>query len=206
MLDRGGLLVAQMVEEDVAELAACAPSQRIQDHFMLAHRFAPALAFAGKIGGVANPAYPPGEVGISRQQYSVAGGLDNFLMDELVDLEVAVHVAMQVEAVHFVMQALDFGNFLISDVFACQASGKTLQSAHDIKELAQLVLAQLPDARSPVGQQIDQSFRCQDFQSRASRRAGDPERGPQRTLGQAAAVWDVALHDVVPQSRENLGV
>src|SRR4030088_2184762 len=123
MLDRGGLLVAQMVEEDVAELAACAPSQRIQDHFMLAHRFAPALAFAGKIGGIANTAYPAGEVGISRQQCSVAGCLDNFLMNELVGAEVAVHVAMQVEAVHFVMQPLDFGDFPISNVFACETSG-----------------------------------------------------------------------------------
>src|SRR3982074_3909493 len=122
MLDRGGLLVAQMVEEDVADFSACAPSQRIQDHFMLAHRFAPALAFAGKIGGVANPAYPPGEVGISRQQYSVAGRLDNFLMDELVDLEVAVHVAMQIEAVHFVVQPLDFSDFHIRDAFACESS------------------------------------------------------------------------------------
>src|SRR5882757_8427039 len=167
MVDRGSSLVAQMLEEDVAEFAACSSPQRLEDHFVLAHRLAPALALAGKISGIADAAYPAGEIGVSRQQCSVAGRFDNFLMDELVDLEVAVHVAMQVEAVHFVMQALDFGNFPLSDVFACQSSGKTLQSAHDIKELAQLVLAQLPDARPPVGQQIDQSFRCQDFQSLA---------------------------------------
>src|SRR3984893_6302604 len=117
MLDRGGPLVAQMVEEDVAKLAACPPPQRVEDHFMLAHRFAPALAFAGKIGGIADTAYPAGEIGISRQQCSVARRLDNFLMDELVGPEVAVHVAMQIEAVHFVMQPLDFGGSPISDVF-----------------------------------------------------------------------------------------
>src|ERR1700737_4618363 len=115
MRDRGGSLVAQVLEEDVAKLAARPPPQRVEDHFMLAHRLAPALALAGKISGIADAAYSAGDIGISRQQCSVAGRLDNFLMDELVDLQVAVHVAMQVEAVHYVMQPLDFGDFLIRD-------------------------------------------------------------------------------------------
>src|SRR6266852_8014492 len=137
MLDRGGSLVAQMLEQDVAELAACPPPQRLEDHLMFAHRLAPALALAGEIGGIADAAYPAGEIRIGRQQCSVAGRLDDFLMDELVDLEIAVHVAMQVEAVHFVMQPLDSGDFLIGDVFAGETSGKTLKAAHYVKELAQ---------------------------------------------------------------------
>src|ERR1700737_966599 len=72
MFDRGGPLVAQMVEQDVAELTARPPPQSLEDHFMLAHRFAPALAFAGKIGRVANAADPAGEVGIGREQGRVA--------------------------------------------------------------------------------------------------------------------------------------
>src|SRR5665647_76233 len=64
MLHRGGPLVAQMPEQDVAELAAGATTQRVQDGFVFAHRFAPAVTLAGKIGGIANPANSPGEVGI----------------------------------------------------------------------------------------------------------------------------------------------
>src|SRR5258708_6730239 len=65
VLDGGGALVAQMDEQDVAELAAGAATQRVQDGFVLPHRFTPALPLAGKIRGVANPADPPGEVGVS---------------------------------------------------------------------------------------------------------------------------------------------
>src|ERR1700730_12885840 len=136
MRDRGGSLVAQMLEEDVAKLAARPPPQRVQDHFMLAHRLAPALPLASKIGGIADAAYPAGEIGTGRQQCSVAGRLDNFLMDELVDLEVAVHVAMQVEAVHFVVQPLDFSDFHIRDAFACESSGERSKYAHDVNKLA----------------------------------------------------------------------
>ena len=206
MLDRGGALVAQMVEQDVRELAARPPPQRVEDHFMLAHRFAPALALAGKIGGIADAPDPAGEIGVSRQQGSVARGLDNFVMDGLVDPEVAVHVAAQIEAVHFVMQPLDPGDLLVGDVFAGETPGKSLQAAHHVKQLAQFALAQLPDARAPVGQQIDQPFRRQNLQGLAQRRAGDPEHGAQLALRHTAAVRDVALHDVVAQAGEDFVV
>ena len=62
MLDRGRSLVAQMVEQDVRELTARPPPQRVEDHFMLAHRFAPALALAGEIGGIADAPDPAGEI------------------------------------------------------------------------------------------------------------------------------------------------
>src|SRR5262245_12082735 len=66
MLDRGSTLVAQMVEQDVAQLASGAPAQRIEDRLMLAHRLSPALPLARKIGGIAHPADPPGKIGVSR--------------------------------------------------------------------------------------------------------------------------------------------
>src|SRR3981189_3885885 len=63
MLDGGGPLVAQMHEQDVAQLAAGPATQRVQDGLMLAHRLTPALSLAGKIRGVANPANPSGQAG-----------------------------------------------------------------------------------------------------------------------------------------------
>src|SRR5262249_43070137 len=93
VLDRGGALVAQMGEQDVGELAASAAPQRFQDRLMLAHGLAPALPLAGEIGGIADAADASGETGVSRKQDGVARGLDDLLVDELVDAEIAVHVA-----------------------------------------------------------------------------------------------------------------
>src|SRR6185437_4149566 len=100
MLHRRRALVAQVGEQDVGELAAGATAQRFQDRLVLAHGLAPALALAGEIGGVADAADTSGEAGIGREQGGVARGLDDLLVDELVDAEIAVHVTVQVEAVH----------------------------------------------------------------------------------------------------------
>src|ERR1700722_1627638 len=94
MLDCVVSLVAQMREQDVAELAAGAAAQRIQNGFVLAHRFAPALALAGEIGGGAHPPDPSGEVRIGAGQRRIAGGFDDLLVDQLVDEEIVVHVAV----------------------------------------------------------------------------------------------------------------
>src|SRR6185437_10522788 len=98
-----------MGEQDVGEFAARAAAQRLQDRLVLAHGLAPALALAGEIGGVADAADASGEAGEGRKQGGVARSLDDLLMNELVDAEIAMHVAMQVEAVHLVMQPLDLG-------------------------------------------------------------------------------------------------
>src|SRR5450432_1074111 len=138
MLDRGSPLVAQMLEQDVTELVAGATTQRLQDGFMFTHRFAPAVALAGKIGGVANPANPSREVGIGALQRRVARSLDDLLVDQLVDAEIAVHVAMQVKTVHLIVQSLDLGDSGVADVFAGEASGETFESAHDVEQLVQV--------------------------------------------------------------------
>src|ERR1700730_1362722 len=104
VLNCGGPLVAQMLEQDVAEFAAGSATQRLQDGLVFAHRLTPALPLAGKIGGVANPANPPGEIGISALERRVARGFDDLLVDQLVDAKITVHVAVQVETVHLVMQ------------------------------------------------------------------------------------------------------
>src|SRR5262245_24269430 len=93
MLDSGGSLVAQMLEQDVGEFAAGAAAERIQDRLVLAHGLAPALPLAGEIGGVADTADPPGETGIGGAQGLITCGRDDALMDALVDREIAVHVA-----------------------------------------------------------------------------------------------------------------
>src|SRR5258708_8741553 len=50
MLDGSGPLVAQMSEQDVAELASGAAAQRLQDGLLFAHRFPPALPLPADIG------------------------------------------------------------------------------------------------------------------------------------------------------------
>ena len=86
MFDGGDPLVAQMREQDVAEFAAGAAAQRLQDGLVFAHRFPPTLALAGKIGGVAHPPDSPGEVRVGALECRVARGFDDLLVDQLVDV------------------------------------------------------------------------------------------------------------------------
>src|SRR6202166_1109615 len=75
VFDGRGPLVAQVPEQDIAELAAGTAAQRVQDGLVLAHRLAPALPLAGEIGGVADPADPSREAGVSAPERRVARGL-----------------------------------------------------------------------------------------------------------------------------------
>ena len=50
---RRALLIAQVLEQDVAELGAGAAAQRVENRLMFAHRLGPAVAFGIQIGGVA---------------------------------------------------------------------------------------------------------------------------------------------------------
>ena len=68
MFNGGGSLVAQVLEQDVAQLASGAAAQRIQDRFVLAHGLAPALPLAREIGGIADAADPAGKTGVGRVQ------------------------------------------------------------------------------------------------------------------------------------------
>src|SRR5450631_4610843 len=128
------------------------PARRVQDHLVFAHRFTPALALAGEIGGVAHPTDSSGETSVSVAQRRVARGLDDLLVNQLVDAKVAVHVAVQVKTIHLVMQPLDLGDFGVADVFAREPPGETLEPAHDVEQFGKIMLAQLPDAGAAVGQ------------------------------------------------------
>ena len=97
---------------------------------------------AGEIGGIADAADPAGKTGVGRAQGLVARGRDDALVDALVDLEIAVHVAIEVMAVHLVVQPLDLGDFLVRDVLAGKASGEAFQAGHDVEQLLQIALAQ----------------------------------------------------------------
>src|SRR6202021_3995355 len=92
VLGRSGLLVAQVLEQNVREFVAGAAAQRLQDRLVFPHGLAPALALAGEIGGIAHAADASGEVRVSRLQRLVARGLDDLLMDQLIDAEILVHV------------------------------------------------------------------------------------------------------------------
>jgi hypothetical protein len=65
IVDGRGLLVAQMLEQDIAKFAARPAAERVQDGLVFAHRFAPAVSLPGKIGRVTHPANSSGEVRVS---------------------------------------------------------------------------------------------------------------------------------------------
>ena len=133
-------------------------------------------------------------------------GLDDLLVDQLVDPKIAVHVAVQVEAVHLVMQPLDFGDFGIGDVFAGKPPGKAFQPTHDVEQFGKLALAQLPHPGAAVRQQLDQAFGRQHLQRFAQRRARNGQHLAKLPLRNAAAVRDIALDDVIAQPRQDLVV
>src|SRR5439155_4086246 len=110
MFNGCGSLVAQVMKKDVAQLTSGAAAQRIQDRFVLAHGLAPALPLAREIGGIADAADPAGKTGVGRMQGLVARGSNDALVDALVGMKIAVHVAIEVMAVHLVVQPLDRGD------------------------------------------------------------------------------------------------
>ena len=115
-----------------------------------------------------------------------------------------MHVAVQVEAVHLVMQPLDLGDLGVGDVFAGEPPGEAFEPAHDVEQFGEIVLAQLPHARAAVRQQFDQPFGRQHLQRFTQRRARDAQHLAQLPLGNAAAVGNVAFDDVVAQPRQDL--
>ena len=115
-----------------------------------------------------------------------------------------MHVAVQVEAVHLVMQPLDLGDLAITDILAGEPAGQRLQAAHHIEQFGEVALAQLPDARTAVRQELDQPFRRQHFQRLAERRARDAQHLAELPLRNAATVGNVALDEVVAQPGQNL--
>src|SRR5258707_293689 len=139
-----------MLEQNVAEFRAGAAAQRLQDGFMLTHRLAPAVALAGKIGGIAHPAYPSGEVGVSAKQRRVARRFQDLVVDQLVDAEIAVHVAVQVKTVHLVVQPLDLGDFVVGDVFAGQPSGQPFKASRSgVREIPSISQSWRSGTRAP---------------------------------------------------------
>ena len=129
---------------------------------------------------------------------------DDLQVDQLIDAEIVVHIAVQVKSIHLIMQPLDLGDFGIGNVFAGQAPGKTFKAAHDVEQFGKIVLAQLPYARAAVGQELDQSFGRQYFQGLAQRRARDAQHLAKLTFGNSATVRNVAFDDMVAQPRQDL--
>src|SRR5262249_8586835 len=123
MFNRRASLVAQMLEQKVGNLAARAAAARSQGFLMLAPRLGPALSLSREHCGGADAANPARKNHIGRAQGVVAGGRDDTLVDALVDPEITVHVAVEIAAVHLVMQPLDVSDLLIRDSLAGQAPG-----------------------------------------------------------------------------------
>ena len=115
-----------------------------------------------------------------------------------------MHVAMQVKAVHLVMQPLDLGDFGVGDVFAGEAPGETFETAHDLEQFSEIVLAQLPHAGAAVRQQLNQSFGRQYLQRFTQRRARDAQHLAKLAFGHPTATRNVAFDDVVAQTGQDL--
>src|SRR5258705_9760390 len=84
MFNGCGSLVAQMLEQDVAQLASGAAAQRIQDRFVFAHGLTPALPLAREIGGIADAADTAGKTGLCPAQGLVPPGGNDVPADALV--------------------------------------------------------------------------------------------------------------------------
>ncbi len=52
-----------------------------------------------------------------------------------------MHVAVQVKPVHFVVQPLDFGDFLVRDALAGKPSGEALKATHHVEQFAEVLFA-----------------------------------------------------------------
>ena len=185
---------------------AGAAAQRIQDRFVLAHGLAPALPLAREIGGIADAADPAGKTGVGRAQGLVARGGNDALVDALVDLKIAVHVAIEVMAVHLIVQPLDRGDFLVRDGLAGKASGEAFQAGHDVEKLLQIPLAKLAHACAAVGQEFDQALRSQDLERLAQRRSGDSKHLAELPFGNACALWNVAFDHVIAKPQQDFAV
>src|SRR5580692_10941999 len=106
-VQRRRLLIPEVPKQDFAELPPVSTAERIQNALMFAHRLGPTVALARKIGGIAHPADLAGEAGIGGRKRRISGRGYNVLMDQLVTMEITVHIALEIGAVHLVMQSLD---------------------------------------------------------------------------------------------------
>ena len=137
---------------------------------------------------------------------SLRASRDDPFMDALVGLKVIVHVAMQVVAVHFVVQPLDLGDFFVGDGLAGKPSGEALQAAHDVEKLLQIALAELAHARAAVRQQFDQALGGKHLERLAQGGAGNSEHFAELPFGNASAVRNVAFDHIVAKPRQDFPV
>ena len=173
---------------------------------MLAHRLAPAIALLVEIGGIAHAPDPAGEAVIGRAERRIAGSRNDHAVNLLVALEVAMEIAPQVMAVHFVVDALDLRHLGIADALAGEPAGESLEPAHHVEKLVQILGAEDAHARAAIGQQLDQPFRGQHLQGLAQGRARDAETLAEEALGNARAVGQAAFDDVVAQRRDQFAM
>ncbi|GJD79258.1 hypothetical protein NBEOAGPD_2482 [Methylobacterium gregans] len=105
-------------------------------------------------------------------------------------------------SVHGVMKVLDGSKLLLTDPFACKASGKRLEPTHDIEQFGQLAFADQANSSASVGQKLDQALRSENLESFPQRRTRNTEAFTEQPLRNPGTSRQFAFHDVVAHSRQ----
>ncbi len=117
-----------------------------------------------------------------------------------------MHVAVQIVAIHFVVQPLDRGNFLVRDGFAGQSPGEALQPGHHVEQLLEVALAELAHPGAAIGQEFDQALGGQHLERFTQRRSGNSQHFAELPLRNAGALRDVAFDHIVAKPQQDLAV
>lgn len=131
---------------------------------MLAHGFSPAVAFLCQICRISNSADLPCVSRIRHGERAVSSGSHYFPVYQLINFEIPMHVPMQVESIHFMMEPFNFGILIIRDAFARESTGQRFETTYKIKEITDIMFVQHAYSRASIGQELNESFRSQDFQ------------------------------------------
>jgi 2-hydroxy-3-oxopropionate reductase len=132
LFDRGEALEPQVTIEDLAEVGRIASPQGIEHLLVLAHGFTPTVALQ-RVGRVSRRAEAAGQGGVSREQERVGGGLDDPLMDHLIEPEIPRQLPPDIAGIHFVMETLDLRDPGVADPLAGQAPGQRLEPGQDLE-------------------------------------------------------------------------
>src|ERR1700730_6542750 len=139
VLADGRALALHVLEHQQSEFLGRPSLEGVDDLLVLAHRIAKTVSM-DQIRRISKAADDGIEVCKVCTEERIGGGVDNRLMDFLVDPKVVGQLATQVVRIHFEMQLLDCGNRLVRDASACQSPGDKIQSRQDLEQVSNIGL------------------------------------------------------------------
>ena len=104
------------------------------------------------------------------------------------------------------MQRANFSELGIGDAGACQLAGQRFQRTHNRKDFVDIGFGQHRDARTTIGQQVQQTLAPQNFERFAERRARDAEHIAKPLLRDPLATLQLAGKNHLADTRDQLFV